>query len=285
MKPVILVHGGAARIADDLFGARREGCRRAAETGWEVLNQGGSALDAVEAAVAAMEEDPLFNAGRGSALTREGNIEMDAAIMDGCTLAAGAVGAVRNILHPISLARLVMERTPHVLMVGEGALRLARLHKLEECPLETLITERQRELWGSVPAFPYGGDTVGAVAVDINGNVAAATSTGGVLGKLPGRVGDTPLIGCGTYADNRTGAASATGWGEAIIRVVMAKTACDLLERGFHPQEAAREVIRILEERVNGRGGIILVDPEGRIGWAYNTGCMPVSSILPDEEG
>jgi len=277
MKPVILVHGGAARMSDELFDARREGCRRAAQAGWEVLKQGGSALDAVEAAVRTMEEDPLFNAGRGSALTREGAIEMDAAIMDGRTLAAGAVGAVCNVLHPVSLARLVMEKTPHVMMAGEGALRLARLFGLEECALEELLTERQQKIWRNSSSFPYEGDTVGAVAIDRESNVAAATSTGGIMSKLPGRIGDTPLIGCGTYADNHTGAASATGWGETIIRVVMAKTACDLLGRGLKPEEAAREAVRILEEKVGGRGGIILVDREGRIGWAYNTECMPVA--------
>jgi len=283
MRPIILVHGGAAGISDELLKARQEGCRRAAEAGWQVLKRGGSAPDAIEAAVRIMEEDPLFNAGRGSVLTKKGDIEMDAAIMDGRTLAAGAVGAVCNILHPISLARLVMEKTPHVLLVGEGALRLARLHGLEEYALEDLLTERQRKTWRDGGSFPSDGCTVGAVALDQDGNVAAATSTGGIMGKLPGRVGDTPLIGCGTYADNHTGAASATGWGEAIIRVVMAKTACDLLGKGLTPQEAALEAVRILESRTGGRGGIILVDREGRIGWAYNTKCMPLG-IMPADE-
>lgn len=277
MKPAILVHGGAAKVPPEILALREEGCRKAALRGFEILRNGGSALDAVEEAVRAMEEDPIFNAGRGSALTREGQVEMDAAIMDGSTLKAGAVGAVRNILHPVSLARMVMERTPHILIVGDGALRLARLYGLEEVPLESLITERQRAQWRNAGSFPYEGDTVGAVAIDADGNVAAATSTGGLIGKLPGRIGDTPLIGCGTYADNLTGAASATGIGEAIMRVVLAKTACDLLGQGLHPEEAAQEAIKILERRVGGRGGIILIDRQGRLGWAYNTECMPIA--------
>lgn len=277
MKPAILVHGGAARVPEDILRAREEGCRRAALAGWKILEKGGSALDAVEAAVRVMEEDPVFNAGRGSALTMEGQIEMDAAIMDGSTLKAGAVGAVRNILHPISLARLVMEKTPHVLIVGEGALRLARLYGIEEVPLESLITERQRLQWKNAGSFPYEGDTVGAVAIDEKGHVAAATSTGGLIGKLPGRLGDTPLIGCGTYADDLAGAASATGIGEAIIKVVLAKTACDLMGQGLHPREAAWRAIQILGERVGGKGGIILVDTKGRLGWAFNTECMPIA--------
>jgi len=282
MKPAILVHGGAAKVSEEVLRAREEGCRRAALVGWEILEKGGSALDAVEAAVRVMEEDPFFNAGRGSALTMEGQIEMDAAIMDGSTLKAGAVGAVRNILHPVSLARLVMEKTPHVLIVGEGALRLARLYGMEEVPLESLVTERQRLQWKNAGHFPYEGDTVGAVAIDKNGHVAAATSTGGLIGKLPGRLGDTPLIGCGTYADDLAGAASATGIGEAIIKVVLAKTACDLMRQGLHPQEAAHKAIHILEERTGGKGGIILVDREGRLGWAFNSECMPIAFMEGD---
>lgn len=276
MKPAILVHGGAAKVPSELLTAREEGCRRAVQAGWEILERGGSALDAVEAAVIVMEEDPVFNAGRGSALTREGQIEMDAAIMDGLTLRAGAVGAVKNILHPIRLARLVMEKTPHILIVGDGALRLARLYGLEEYPVESLTTETQKLRWKNPGSF-HEGDTVGAVAVDKNGNVAAATSTGGLAGKLPGRLGDTPLIGCGTYADNLAGAASATGTGEAIIMVVLAKTACDLMRQGLHPREAARKAIQILEERTRGQGGIILVNGKGQLGWAFNTEHMPIA--------
>jgi len=277
MRPAILVHGGAAKVPPEILTLREEGCRKAALRGFEILKNGGSALDAVEEAVRVMEEDPIFNAGRGSVLTWEGQVEMDASIMDGLTLRAGAVGAVRNILHPVSLARMVMERTPHILIVGDGALRLARLYGIEEVPLESLVTERQRAQWRNAGSFPYEGDTVGAVAIDKDGNVAAATSTGGLVGKLPGRLGDTPLIGCGTYADNLTGAASASGIGEAIIRVVLAKTACDLLGQGLHPQEAAQEAIKILESRVGGKGGIILIDRQGRLGWAYNTEYMSIA--------
>lgn len=273
MNPLIVVHGGAGRIPEEEWGERREGCRKAALAGWQCLVQGGSALDAVEQAVALLEDDPVFNAGRGSVLNAAGEVEMDASLMEGGMLRAGAVGAVRNIRNPIRLARRVLEDGRHVLLVGEGAGRFARQVGSEECPPEQLITDRQRARWQAMQGSDVG--TVGAVAWDGGGGIAAATSTGGLLGKRVGRVGDSALIGCGTYGDGLLGAASATGNGEAIIRVVLAKTAVDLLRGDCSPSDAARMAIEILQERGLGEGGIILVDRRGQWGYASNAPFMP----------
>lgn len=273
MKPLIVVHGGAGRIPEEGWGERREGCQRAALAGWECLVQGGSALDAVEQAVVLLEDDPLFNAGKGSVLNAAGEVEMDASLMDGRDLRAGGVGAVRTIRNPIRLARRVLEDGRHVLLVGEGANRFAHEIGIEECPPEELVTDQQRTRWRAMTESVFG--TVGAIAMDGRGGIAAATSTGGVLGKRPGRVGDSALIGCGTCADALLGAASATGNGEAIIRVVLAKTAVDLLEANRHPLDAARMAIEILGQRGQGEGGIILIDRRGRAGHAHNTSFMP----------
>ncbi|MEA3509243.1 MAG: isoaspartyl peptidase/L-asparaginase family protein [candidate division NC10 bacterium] len=279
MKRVIVVHGGAGRVPEEEWADRHEGCRDAAAAGWEILTHGGSALDAVERVVAFLEDHPLFNAGRGSVLNAEGDVEMDASLMEGRALRAGAVGAVRNIRNPIRLARRILEDGRHVLLIGEGADRFARESGLEACPPEWLVTERQRERWRT--AQDPGDGTVGAVAVDGAGDVSAATSTGGLFGKRPGRVGDSALIGSGTYADQFLGAASATGNGEAIIRVVLAKTAVELLRGDRHPEEAARMAIEILGRRGQGEAGIILVDRLGRIGYAHDTPFM--SCVFMDE--
>jgi beta-aspartyl-peptidase (threonine type) len=273
MRPVIIVHGGAGRIREEEWAEYQEGCREAAFSGWQRLAQGGSALDAVEEAVAFLEDHPLFNAGRGSVLNAVGEVEMDASLMDGETLQAGAVGAVKNIRNPIRLARRILEDGRHVLLVGEGALWFARQTGIEKCDDAELIVERQRERWQRSREII--GGTVGAVALDVRGGLAAATSTGGLFSKWPGRVGDSALVGCGTYADQLLGAASATGHGEAIIRVVFAKAAVDLLTGGCHPLDAARKAIGILERRGQGEGGIIVVDRAGRIGHAHNTPHMP----------
>lgn len=283
MPIAILVHGGAGPIAeDDRAAACAAGCLAAARIGHAVLRTGGSALDAVEAATRALEDDPLFNAGTGAALNAEGRVELDASIMNGADLSAGAVCAVRRIKHPVALARQVMERTPHVLLAADGAERLAAELGIPTCDEEELITERARRRWeaeraGAKPQVSHG--TVGAVAVDDRGHVAAATSTGGTFGKRPGRVGDSPLIGAGNYADDRTGAASATGHGESIIKVVLAKFACDRL-RIEAPTLAARAAIAELE-RVGGTGGIILASPSGALGFAFNTPRMSRASIDP----
>ncbi len=283
-SPVLVVHGGAGTIPEERQEAAIAGCRRAAQAGWSILVAGGSALDAVEAAVRALEEDPTFNAGRGSVITRAGTVEMDALIMDGATLRAGAVAAIRRVRHPIMLARAVMERTPHVLLVGHGAEALAELLGLPMADEAELVAPRDRARWealqrGGPPdlravlaeAMAEPMDTVGAVALDAAGHVAAAVSTGGISNKWPGRVGDSALVGCGAYADDRCGAAAATGWGETLMRVVIAKTACDFIALGLSPQAAVEAALRLLEERVGGRGGLIALDPMGRLGIAHNT--------------
>lgn len=281
MPIAIMVHGGAGPVApDDDPAEHARGCLEAARAGHQVLRQGGSALDAVEVAARVLEDNPLFNAGTGACLTAEGEVEADASLMDGSTLAAGAVTVVKGVKNPIRLARLVMEKTPHVLLAGEGALRLAREHGVELVDPQSLITPRAR---AKLKAFldkrqATGGNTIGAVALDQRGHVAAATSTGGTVGKRSGRVGDTPLIGCGTYADDLGGAVSATGQGEFIIKAVMSKCACDFLRAGRPAQEAANAALRELA-RAGGQGGLILVDRYGQLAFALNTERMSRASI------
>jgi beta-aspartyl-peptidase (threonine type) len=278
-QPVIVVHGGAWDIPNDLVAAHQAGCRRAVLAGWSVLAEGGSALDAVETAIRIMEDDPVFDAGAGSVLNADGIVEMDAGLMDGRTLDAGAVAAVQNIRNPITLARRVLE-SEHVLLVGAGANRFAREGGIAECSPEDLVVARERANWERMRAgegaagenmFLSGQGTVGAVALDRAGNLAAGTSTGGSPYKRPGRVGDVPLIGCGLYADNELGSVSCTGHGEAITRIVMGKRAVDGLIGGRDPHVVAQETIGFLEERVEGRGGLILLARRGRVGWAFNT--------------
>jgi beta-aspartyl-peptidase (threonine type) len=275
VHPAIIVHGGAGRIRAEELPQRLDGCKDAALAGWEIIQQGGSALDAAEAAVVALEDNPLFNAGTGSTLNSLGQVEMDAAIMEGETLRAGAVAAIQRIRNPIKLARSVMEDGRHLLYAGEGALLFARQIGFSECSPESLIIDSERKHWQE----KHG--TVGCVALDATGKIAAATSTGGIFNKLPGRVGDSPLIGCGTYADDR-GAVSCTGQGEAIIRIVMAKTALDLLKDEAGPQAAANQAIALLAQKIGGIAGLIMIDRQGRIGYARNTERMPVSFILSD---
>jgi beta-aspartyl-peptidase (threonine type) len=247
-----------------------------------VLGEGGSALDAVETAVRVLEDHPSFNAGRGSALTSAGTIEMDASLMDGDRLDCGAVAAVSRIANPISLARRVLDDGRHILLVGEGALAFARAAGIAECDPLTLVTERQRARWlaGRQASEPAKG-TVGAVAIDRRGTAAAATSTGGTYGKLPGRVGDSALIGSGTYADSATGAVSCTGDGEGIIRVVLARRALDYLKDADDPRYAARVAVDLLVDEGRGEGGLIVVDWRGRMGYAHSTPLMPVGWMNP----
>jgi beta-aspartyl-peptidase (threonine type) len=279
MVPVLIAHGGAGADPGDRD-AFRDSMRAALAAGWTRLRGGGSALDAVEACVVAMESDPRFNAGYGSALTEAGTVECDASIMEGSRLEAGAVAAVSGVVHPVSLARRVLEDGRHILMVGEGAVAFARERGLELCDPAALVTERQRArlaelLQGRAGPEP-GGGTVGAVALDGRGVVAAATSTGGSLGKRVGRVGDSPLIGCGTYADNRLGGVSATGHGEAFIRTVLARTALDILKDLDDPEQAAQVALDVVREDGRGEGGLILVDWRGRHAYAHSTPFMPV---------
>jgi L-asparaginase / beta-aspartyl-peptidase len=272
-NPSIIVHGGAGPIRDDSLPARLEGCKAAALAGWKILEQGASATDAAEAAVVVLEDDPIFNAGTGSTLNSLGKVEMDAAIMEGHSLRAGSVAAVTGVKNPIKLARRIMDDGRHVMLAGEGALMLAREIGFPECPPETLIVDREKKRWES----KHG--TVGCVAFDSSGKLAVATSTGGIFDKLPGRVGDSALIGCGTYA-SEFGAVSCTGHGEAIIRVLMARDAVQLLQDGIEPAEAARMAIENLEELTGSTGGLILIDRHGKIGYARNTTHMPWCWIM-----
>jgi len=275
-QPALIVHGGAGRASTGSLEQRLAGCRDAALSGWKILATGGSSLDAVETAVVALEDNPLFNAGRGSALTVLGHVEMDAALM--CSDSrAGAVAAVGGIKNPVRLARQVMEDGRHVLLAGEGARAFARRNGVEECTEQYLITERQRARWERSLG------TVGCVAIDRYGRICAATSTGGMYGQLDGRVGDSPLPGCGTYANPR-GAVSCTGVGEAIIKVLMAKSAVDFLAAGLDAGRAARASVELLAERTGSEAGLIMIDATGAIAYARNTEEMPVCSIAHDGE-
>lgn len=282
--PVLVVHGGAWAIPDDMVEAHLHGVREALAAGWRLLERGSTAMDAVEAAICSMEDDDTFDAGRGSFLTRDGGVQLDALMMDGATLRAGGVGCVEHIRNPIRAARLVLEQSPHVYFVGEGAERFAREHGMELCRNEELIIDRevkrlkefQAKAAAGQPDLTFAGpqfanDTVGAVALDMHGNIAAGTSTGGTLNKAPGRVGDSSLIGCGCYADNQSAACSCTGWGEPIMKLVLAKRAADRVGEGRTPEASSNECITYLKARLNGHGGMILLDRQGRIGVAHNT--------------
>ncbi len=275
------MHGGAGIYGDESLPEALEGVRQAAALGFARLRGGGSAIEAVLAAVQHLEDDPAFNAGTGSVLTADGTIENDAAVMAGSDFTAGAVGALTGFKNPVLVAEEVRRHSPHVLMVAEGAKRFALSRGLTAIDPATMVTDRQRAKWAAEgskrqPVGKYG--TVGAVAADAQGHVAAATSTGGLLFKLPGRVGDTPIIGGGTYADDLSGAASCTGQGEAILKVALAKTATDLLRTGKGATEAADAAIAELSARTHGEAGVILVSRTGEIGFAFNTRRMSRAS-------
>lgn len=278
MSISLIVHGGAWAIPDAEAEAHRVGVGAALDAGWRLLSTGATALDACVAAVRVMEDDATFDAGVGSFLNAAGNVEMDAAIMDGRTLAVGAVAAVGRVRNPVELARYVMQ-TEHVLVVGAGAEQLTATAKLPLCDPLDLVVPRERERWQRAQSDPRfaiadafrGHDTVGALALDQHGNLAAAISTGGVPNKLPGRVGDTPLVGCGFYADNELGACCATGLGEAIMRVVLSKAVVDRLAQGAASQAAAYAEIENLARRTGGAAGCIVLRPDGSVGIAHNT--------------
>jgi len=237
-----------------------------------------------------LEDTPIFDAGVGSVLNRDGDVELDAAVMDGYTLRSGAVAAVRRVRNPIALARRVLE-SQVILLVAQGAERFAESVGIPFCDPAELVVERERLRWQELqeqgnyrtqdafgatkndasPKLTHPSDTVGCVALDSQGRLAAGTSTGGTANKLPGRVGDSPLIGAGLYADNATGGCSTTGWGESIMKVLLAKTATDLIGAGHEPMAAARAAVDVLAERVGGLGGCILLDAQGRPGFAFNT--------------
>lgn len=272
----IIVHGGAGDFgAEDVSAPCIEGCLAAARIGKRILDAGGSALDAVEAAVVCLEDDPTFNAGFGAALNLRGEVETDASVMRGQDGAAGAIACLKDVKNPIRLARLVMEKTPHVLLVAEGAREFALTQGIALLPPGALVAPRAKAKWEAALAKreARGHGTVGAVARDDAGHVAAATSTGGTTLKLPGRVGDTPLIGCGTYADDALGACSCTGLGEAIIKATLARHAVDLCAGANNPSEVAAKAIKQLI-RYGGDGGLILVDANGWVGFAFNSARM-----------
>ncbi len=345
--PTLLVHGGAWAIPADAAAAHEAGVRRALEVGHEILARGGAAIDAVETAVAILEDDPTFDAGRGSFLTSDGRVQLDALLMDGGRMKAGGVACVEHLRNPIHAARLVLEKSPHVYFVADGAEQFAAAHGMELIENSELVLDRERQRLAeaqtrhaaglSDPTFsghlddkdpetaftpptsrlqdddapkevsghdfsradtpfkrkgalapgenpppePDSHDTVGAVALDARGNLAAATSTGGTLNKTPGRVGDSSLIGCGCYADNLAAAVSLTGWGEPIMKLVLGKWATDRVAAGSAPEIAAREAISYLYNRLGGHGGIILLGPDGRFGLAHNTPAMAWGIATP----
>jgi beta-aspartyl-peptidase (threonine type) len=313
-RPILLVHGGAWAIPDDAVEAHTFGVRSALLAGYALLERGATAVDAVEAAVAVLEDDEAFDAGRGSFLTRDGRVQLDALLMDGGitgTMRAGGVACVERLRNPIHAARLVLEKSPHVYFVGRDAENFAAEQGMALIDNAELVLDRERarladaqdkeragfpdqtfsgvqntaqETDKEAPGrAPYDAsshdtgydasshDTVGAVALDAGGNLAAATSTGGTLNKAPGRVGDSSLIGCGCYADNLSAAVSLTGWGEPIMKLVLGKWAVDRVLAGDAPEAAAQAAIAYLFRRLGGHGGIILLGPDGRYGLAHNT--------------
>lgn len=287
----IIVHGGAGSWSkrDNALPEAVEACREAARAGQALLLQGASALDAVEAATRILEDCPVLDAGRGSYLTRNGKIEMDALIMDGATLNLGAVGAIQNVRNPITLARRIMDDCEHAFLVGAGASTFADAINFPRCELDDLLSplqaERLRRLRSEgasavVPGEPMG--TVGAVALDKDGNIAAAVSTGGTDQKMPGRVGDSPLPGSGAYADNWSAGAVATGKGESLMKIVITRRICELVAAGLSAQDACQAAVNILTQRVQGEGGVIAIDVRGNVGHAYNTEAMPHAYALGD---
>ena len=301
-SPILLVHGGAWAIPPEMAADHQAGVALALETGYAILSRGGSATDAVEAAVTILEDDPTFDAGCGSFLTSEGRVQLDALLMDGATLRAGGVACVERLRNPIQAARLVLDKSPHIYFVGAGAEAFAASQGMALIENRELVLERERirlkdaqsRLASGLADITFSGplarddkspetavfleshdmdshDTVGAVALDAKGNLAAGTSTGGTLNKAPGRVGDSSLIGCGCYADNLSAAVSLTGWGEPIMKLVLGKWATDRVAAGAAPELAARQAIQYLFTRLGGHGGIILLGPDGQYGIAHNT--------------
>jgi beta-aspartyl-peptidase (threonine type) len=338
--PILLVHGGAWAIPAPASAAHLTGVHNALEAGYRVLSSGGSALDAVEAAVTVLEDDPTFDAGRGSFLTSDGRVQLDALLMDGGRMKAGGVACVERLRNPIQAARLVLEKSPHVFLVGSGAEQFAHSQGMPLIDNAELVLDRERDRLAQAQAREAAGladntfsgpasplhpilhddkspetavgpdsrtsgsgapglasetgeatiqasprqdshDTVGAVALDSHGNLAAATSTGGTLNKTPGRVGDSSLIGCGCYADNLAAAVSLTGWGEPIMKLVLGKWATDRVASGAAPELVARDAIAYLYNRLGGHGGIILLGPDGRFGLAHNTPAMAWGLATP----
>ncbi|XP_058241710.1 isoaspartyl peptidase/L-asparaginase [Hemibagrus wyckioides] len=291
MLPVVVVHGGAGHTPKGRAELSTAGVREATKKGYAILKSGGSAMDAVVETVAILENNPVYNAGRGSVLTVKGEVQMDALVMDGRTLACGAVSAVRRVANPIHLARLVMDKTSHVCLTAEGASQFARAMGIPEVTEESLITDYARKRWrdnlnpGANPVECQMGKmgTVGAVAVDLQGNLASATSTGGMINKMEGRVGDTPCVGCGGYADNNIGAVSPTGHGEAIMKVTLSRLILFHMEQGKSPEEASDLALAYMWERVNGLAGVVVVDPKGTWAARFNSSQMSWAAAQQDQ--
>lgn len=283
LLPLVLVHGGAGNVPSERRELHVEGCRAAARAGYQRLREGGSALDAVQAAVKVLEELPQFNAGTGSALNAEGQVSHDASLMRGSDLAAGAVGALMSFRNPIEVARAVLEEGRHVLYVGPGARAFAIERGFTEVEAESLVTEEARAALAKFRADGgtggWAGGTVGAVAVDAAGQLAAGTSTGGTLGKRVGRLGDSPIIGAGTLADDSSCAVSCTGDGEAILKLGLSQLAASYLRAGESAEQAARLAVTRLQERLQGASGLILVTPQGRFAWARSTATMSFAVV------
>ena len=302
-SPILLVHGGAWAIPPEMAADHQQGVANALHAGYSILARGGTSTDAVEAAITILEDDPTFDAGRGSFLTSDARVQCDALLMEGATLRAGGVACIEHLRNPIQAARLVLDKSSHVYFVAQGAEAFAHHHGMALIDNQELVLDRElirlreaqtRQAQGQpdqtfsgpispanpseAPAVPCSQspapsshDTVGAVALDAHGNLAAGTSTGGTLNKAPGRVGDSSLIGCGCYADNRAAAVSLTGWGEPIMKLVLGKWATDRVQQGASPEQAAQQAIAYLFNRLGGHGGIILLGPDGRHGIAHNT--------------
>ena len=272
MNPLaIIVHGGAWDVPADLSEECRQGAQRAVQRGWAALQSARSAIDACQEAVIELEENPVFDAGIGSHLNRDGKAQLDAILMDGHTLRSGAVAAIERVRNPIRLARLILERSEHMLLAGYGAEQFAVESGMELCDPAIFAIPAEVERWSQRRTSHDKFGTVGAAALDRNGNIAAATSTGGTMFKYPGRIGDSPLVGCGCYADNQGAAVSATGHGESVMKIVMSKFANDLVSQGHSPQQAAEAAVAVLRSRTAGRGGLIVLDRRGRVGAAFST--------------
>ena len=274
--PVVVIHGGATRFKEEAAVDIVQAVERAASVGLCVIERGGSALDAAEAATRSLESTDLFTAGRGAEPNLDGEIELDAMIMDGNRLESGAVMSVRNIVHPISLARYVLERTPNSQIAGTGA------NKLYDKMVKEGYREEVNRGVTQGPRISEGCDTVGCIVVDENGRIAATSSTSGWGGMLPGRVGDSPIIGSGVYA-NELAAASCTGRGEQILRIVMARMSVYYVEEGATVQDAVDKIMSVLREKTTGQAGLIMADKKGNIGFGFDTTHMPVAVGRPDE--
>jgi len=271
VKPKIIVHGGAGEILDEHINAHLSGCKQAIEIGWKILHQGGTSLMAIEHSIRLLEDNPVFDAGRGSFLNKDGFVEMDAIVMKGDDLNIGAVAGVSQIRNPISLAIQILQNSKHNMLSGQGALKFAQNLDLEECEPNWFVTEYTHNIWKKEINNSKTFGTVGCVALDSYGNIASGTSTGGTIHKETGRIGDTSLVGCGAYADNATAGVSATGDGEAIMKVVLSKLACDLTMIETSVEHAINKSIQILHSRTRSHAGLIMIDNKGNLGCTFNT--------------